>query len=198
MLSAVIYSKIRYRLRTDFQLCSSNNDLIFILSHLQIPDLLIYCVESVRVHKIDTNAVVPEEYLEVGLKQESSVLNKLTPETKSIPKSSVPKQEVVVSRSEESESKECKTKSVLKSRPDGAYKPPLVPDEETFQARISCIGDDGTIYIIPKSLGKILYVWKIKYPCGILVITGIAVQYENECQKAGPGRAWPHATRHLG
>ncbi|XP_019337531.1 RING finger protein 17 isoform X2 [Alligator mississippiensis] len=111
-----------------------------------------------RVHKIDTNAVVPEEYLEVGLKQESSVLNKLTPETKSIPKSSVPKQEVVVSRSEESESKECKTKSVLKSRPDGAYKPPLVPDEETFQARISCIGDDGTIYIIPKSLEKALNV----------------------------------------
>uniref|UniRef100_A0A7M4F5B0 RING finger protein 17 n=1 Tax=Crocodylus porosus TaxID=8502 RepID=A0A7M4F5B0_CROPO len=111
-----------------------------------------------RVHKIDTSAVVPEEYLEVGLKQESSVLNKLTPETESIPKTSVPKQEVLFSRSEQNETKECKTKSVLKSRPDRIYKPPLVPDEETFQALISCIGDDGTIYTIPKSLEKVLNV----------------------------------------
>nr|XP_004665944.2 RING finger protein 17 isoform X1 [Jaculus jaculus] len=37
------------------------------------------------------------------------------------------------------------------TRPTGYYKPPAIPNVNTFEAIVSCIGDDGTIFIVPKS-----------------------------------------------
>uniref|UniRef100_A0A674J6R6 RING finger protein 17 n=1 Tax=Terrapene triunguis TaxID=2587831 RepID=A0A674J6R6_9SAUR len=92
----------------------------------------------------------PEKPLEVALKQESPCLNELILETECTPKCLVPEKEVTLSVNEpkEHESK----KLVLKSRMDGAYKPPIIPDMKELQAIINCIGDDGTIYMVPKSL----------------------------------------------
>ncbi|XP_067418829.1 RING finger protein 17 [Emydura macquarii macquarii] len=103
-----------------------------------------------RTHETDIRDADPEKPLEVPLKQESPCLNELIPETESTPKCLVPEKEVTLSINEYKgyESK----KPVLKSRIDGAYKPPIIPDMKVFQAIISCIGDDGTIYMVPKSL----------------------------------------------
>ncbi|CAM4399724.1 RING finger protein 17 [Lepidochelys kempii] len=103
-----------------------------------------------RTHEIDIRDADPEKPLEVPLKQESLCLNELISETECTPKCLVPEKEVTLSINEptEHESK----KLVLESRMDGEYKPPIIPDMKEFQAIISCIGDDGTIYMMPKSL----------------------------------------------
>uniref|UniRef100_A0A8C5T0N7 RING finger protein 17 n=1 Tax=Malurus cyaneus samueli TaxID=2593467 RepID=A0A8C5T0N7_9PASS len=41
--------------------------------------------------------------------------------------------------------------SLPHSEMDEVYKSPIVPETKIFQALVSCIGGDGTIYIIPKS-----------------------------------------------
>ncbi|EMP36445.1 RING finger protein 17 [Chelonia mydas] len=103
-----------------------------------------------RTHEIDTSDADPEKPLEVPVKQESLCLNELISETECTLKCLVPEKDVTLSINEptEHESK----KLVLKSRMDGEYKPPIIPDMKEFQAIISCIGDDGTIYMMPKSL----------------------------------------------
>ncbi|XP_007495242.1 RING finger protein 17 isoform X1 [Monodelphis domestica] len=42
-------------------------------------------------------------------------------------------------------------KAVLDPRTRGCYKPPVIPNMKVFEAVVSCIGDDGTIYVVPKS-----------------------------------------------
>uniref|UniRef100_A0A4X2M414 RING finger protein 17 n=1 Tax=Vombatus ursinus TaxID=29139 RepID=A0A4X2M414_VOMUR len=42
-------------------------------------------------------------------------------------------------------------KTVLDPRIGGCYKPPAIPNMKVFEAVVSCIGDDGTIYVVPKS-----------------------------------------------
>uniref|UniRef100_A0A8C0JF70 RING finger protein 17 n=1 Tax=Chelonoidis abingdonii TaxID=106734 RepID=A0A8C0JF70_CHEAB len=103
-----------------------------------------------RTHEIDISDADPEKPLEVPLKQESPCLNELIPETECTPQCLVPEKQVTLSDNEpkEHESK----KLVLKSRMDGAYKPPVIPDMKELKAIINCIGDDGTIYMVPKSL----------------------------------------------
>uniref|UniRef100_A0A8C3RQI7 RING finger protein 17 n=1 Tax=Chelydra serpentina TaxID=8475 RepID=A0A8C3RQI7_CHESE len=114
--------------------------------HIDISEYLMKKGLAFR-NKSDADHVKP---LEVPSKQESPCLNELIPETECTPKCLVPEKEVTLSINEpkEHESK----KLVLKSRMDGAYKPPIIPDMKEFQAIISCIGDDGTIYMVPKSL----------------------------------------------
>ncbi|XP_039354885.1 RING finger protein 17 isoform X6 [Mauremys reevesii] len=103
-----------------------------------------------RTHEIDISDADPEKPLEVPLKPESPCLNELIPEIECAPQCLVPEKQVTLSVNEpkEHESK----KLVLKSRMDGAYKPPIIPDMKELKAIINCIGDDGTIYMVPKSL----------------------------------------------
>lgn len=55
----------------------------------------------------------------------------------------------------EGEQKSLKTYEPLPhSGMDEVYKSPIVPEAKVFQAVVSCIGSDGTIYIIPKSFGE--------------------------------------------
>ncbi|XP_013360965.1 PREDICTED: RING finger protein 17 isoform X2 [Chinchilla lanigera] len=44
---------------------------------------------------------------------------------------------------------ECKEK-ISEQRTTGCYKPPVIPNKKVFEAIVSCIGDDGTIFVIPK------------------------------------------------
>uniref|UniRef100_A0A8D0GPR5 RING finger protein 17 n=1 Tax=Sphenodon punctatus TaxID=8508 RepID=A0A8D0GPR5_SPHPU len=58
---------------------------------------------------------------------------------------------------------------VIVPRMEMAYKPPVIPSMDAFQAIVSCIGDDGTIYIIPKSqesaLNKLMDDLQNKFKC---------------------------------
>lgn len=57
---------------------------------------------------------------------------------------------------ESSVSESCKRyKSLLGSRRVDVYKSPTMPEEKVFRAVVSCIGNDGTIFVIPKSFGKV-------------------------------------------
>ncbi|KAL1780761.1 RING finger protein 17 [Sigmodon hispidus] len=72
------------------------------------------------------------------------------------------------------------------TRATGCYKPPAIPNTNTFEAVVSCIGDDGTIFVVPKSsefeLIKMMdeiqsnlkclgllepYLWKKGEPCAV-------------------------------
>lgn len=43
-------------------------------------------------------------------------------------------------------------------RTTGCYRPPAIPNMKVFEAIVSCIGDDGTIFVVPKLSGNIFYV----------------------------------------
>lgn len=50
---------------------------------------------------------------------------------------------------------------ILEPRNTGCYQPPIIPNTKVFDATVSCIGDDGTIFVVPKLSGKIVYIIKI-------------------------------------
>lgn len=43
---------------------------------------------------------------------------------------------------------------IPKPRTTGCYKPPVIPDVREFEAVVSCVGDDGTVFVVPKLAGK--------------------------------------------
>ncbi|XP_073898932.1 RING finger protein 17 isoform X2 [Castor canadensis] len=72
------------------------------------------------------------------------------------------------------------------TRTTGCYKPPVIPNMKVFEAIVSCIGDDGTIFVVPKlsefKLVKMMneiqtnlkclgllepYFWKKGEPCAV-------------------------------
>ncbi|EPY87116.1 hypothetical protein CB1_000273067 [Camelus ferus] len=40
---------------------------------------------------------------------------------------------------------------ILEPRTAGSYRPPAIPTQKVFEAIVSCIGDDGTVFVVPKS-----------------------------------------------
>uniref|UniRef100_A0A8D0GWB4 RING finger protein 17 n=1 Tax=Sphenodon punctatus TaxID=8508 RepID=A0A8D0GWB4_SPHPU len=120
-----------------------------------------------RTHKIKTSDAVLEKPLEVSLEQECSPLNKLIPETECTPNCSVSETEDTLSPSVLTEHQ--LKQQVIVPRMEMAYKPPVIPSMDAFQAIVSCIGDDGTIYIIPKSqesaLNKLMDDLQNKFKC---------------------------------
>ncbi|NXI72622.1 RNF17 protein, partial [Anseranas semipalmata] len=98
-----------------------------------------------RTHKAAVACVVPRKHPE----QENPRLNGCNSETACIRSSTAQQKDTDVS---ESEQKSCKThESLLPLEMDGIYKAPIIPEARTFQAVVSCVGHDGTIYMIPKS-----------------------------------------------
>lgn len=94
--------------------------------------------------------LVSKEHLEVHFKQESPQLDGCNSKITCGRNRTVPEENSSIS---ESEQKSLKT-SKLHSEMDEVYKSPIVPEAKIFQAIVSCIGSDGTIYIIPKSFGE--------------------------------------------
>ncbi|XP_074938838.1 RING finger protein 17 [Phalacrocorax aristotelis] len=90
-----------------------------------------------------------KEHLKVHLEQECSQLDDCNSEAVCRKNNTAPEENIPVS---ESEQKPCKTyKALLHSGTDEIYKSPIIPEAKIFQAVVSCVGRDGTIYIIPKS-----------------------------------------------
>uniref|UniRef100_I3NH75 RING finger protein 17 n=1 Tax=Ictidomys tridecemlineatus TaxID=43179 RepID=I3NH75_ICTTR len=75
---------------------------------------------------------------------------------------------------------------ISEPRAIGCYKPPVIPNMKVFEAVVSCIGDDGTIFVVPKlsefELVKMMneiqsnlkylgllepYFWKKGEPCAV-------------------------------
>ncbi|KAM4860256.1 RING finger protein 17 isoform 2-T2 [Thomomys bottae] len=95
-----------------------------------------------RTSKSDYNHS-SEKSLEVPLEQGDSAItecNKINfdPDKKAVDK---------ISEHKISEVKE----KMPETRITGCYKPPTIPNTEVFEAIVSCIGDDGTIFVVPKS-----------------------------------------------
>ncbi|KFV43360.1 RING finger protein 17, partial [Tyto alba] len=102
-----------------------------------------------RTQKADVACSVSKEHLKVHLEQENTQLDGCNSETACARNSAAPEENITVS---ESEQNPCKTdKSLLQSGTVEIYKSPIIPEMKNFQAVVSCIGRDGTIYIIPKS-----------------------------------------------
>ncbi|KAM6140971.1 LOW QUALITY PROTEIN: RING finger protein 17 [Pterocles gutturalis] len=103
-----------------------------------------------RTDKAGVPCSVSKEHLKVHLEQESTRLDGFNSKTPCARSSTAPEEDITVS---ESEQKSCKTyKSLLHSRRDEVYKSPIIPEAKIFEAVVSSIGRDGTIYIIPKSV----------------------------------------------
>ncbi|XP_006146784.1 RING finger protein 17 isoform X2 [Tupaia chinensis] len=95
-----------------------------------------------RINKLDNSNSLSEKCLENSLKQEDSVV------TKCITSNFDPNKKPagIISEDKVSEFKE----KILEPRTTGCYKPPAIPNTKVFEAIVSCIGDDGTIFVVPK------------------------------------------------
>uniref|UniRef100_A0A8C5UWH2 RING finger protein 17 n=1 Tax=Microcebus murinus TaxID=30608 RepID=A0A8C5UWH2_MICMU len=95
-----------------------------------------------RINKLDNSHSLPEKSPGVPLEQEGSVVTKCVkidfdPDKKAADK---------ISEHKVSEFKE----KIPEPRTTGCYKPPAIPNMQVFEAVVSCIGDDGTIFVVPK------------------------------------------------
>ncbi|XP_010283221.1 PREDICTED: RING finger protein 17 [Phaethon lepturus] len=102
-----------------------------------------------RTDKADVACSVSKEHVKVHTEQENTQLDGCNSETACAKTSAALEENITVS---EREQKSCKTyKALLHSGMDEIYKSPVIPEAKIFQAVVSCVGHDGTIYIIPKS-----------------------------------------------
>lgn len=98
---------------------------------------------------------VPVKHPEVRLEQVNPQVSTCNSEPACARSSSAEQEDINVSKNEE--------KSKLPLEMNKTYKPPIIPEERNFQAVVSCVGNDGTLYIIPKSSGK--FAWKETRVC---------------------------------
>ncbi|XP_036155889.1 RING finger protein 17 isoform X1 [Myotis myotis] len=96
-----------------------------------------------RINKLDNSHSLSEKSLEIPLKQEDSMV------TKCIKINSDPDKKAadIINEHRVSAFKE----NILEARTPGCYKPPVIPNMKVFEAVVSCIGDDGTVFVVPKS-----------------------------------------------
>ncbi|XP_040400010.1 RING finger protein 17 isoform X1 [Cygnus olor] len=104
---------------------------------------------NTRTLKAAVACAVPEKHPDVCLEEENPQLNGCNSETACIRSSAAQEKDGDVS---ENEQKPCKMyKSLVHLEMHEIYKAPIIPEAKIFQAIVSCIGHDGTIYMIPKS-----------------------------------------------
>ncbi|KAF2973703.1 hypothetical protein EK904_004545 [Melospiza melodia maxima] len=104
---------------------------------------------EIRTGKANGACLVSKEDLEVHFEQENTQLDGCNSKIAYERSRTVPEENTTIS--------ECEQKSLKMHEPlprpemEEVYKSPIVPEAKVFQAVVSCIGGDGTIYIIPKS-----------------------------------------------
>ncbi|KAM9203410.1 RING finger protein 17 [Mergus octosetaceus] len=102
-----------------------------------------------RTHKAAVACAVPKKHPEIRLEEENPQLNSCDSETACERDNAAEEKDGDVS---ESEQKPHKTyKSLVRLEMHEIYKAPIIPEAKIFQAVVSCVGHDGTIYMIPKS-----------------------------------------------
>ncbi|XP_057563202.1 RING finger protein 17 [Hippopotamus amphibius kiboko] len=95
-----------------------------------------------RINKLDNSHSLSQKSLEIPLEQGKSMITKCI----KINPDSDRKATVIMSEHKVSELKE----KILEPGTSGYYKPPSIPNQKVFKAIVSCIGDDGTIFVVPK------------------------------------------------
>uniref|UniRef100_A0A8D2D0F5 RING finger protein 17 n=1 Tax=Sciurus vulgaris TaxID=55149 RepID=A0A8D2D0F5_SCIVU len=129
-----------------------------------------------RINKSNNNHS-SEKSLQIPLGQEDLIVT-----TKHIKINFEKKATNIINEHKVSEFKE----QISEPRAIGCYKPPVIPNTKVFEAVVSCIGDDGTIFVIPKlsefELVKMMneiqsnlkylgllepYFWKKGEPCAV-------------------------------
>ncbi|XP_032694160.1 RING finger protein 17 [Lontra canadensis] len=95
-----------------------------------------------RITKLNNSYSSSEKSLEIPLEQEDSMV------TKCIKINFDPNKKAadVISEYRVSEFQQ----KIPEPRTTGCYKPPAIPNMKVFEAIVSCIGDDGTIFVVPK------------------------------------------------
>ncbi|XP_010131433.1 PREDICTED: RING finger protein 17 [Buceros rhinoceros silvestris] len=139
-----------YALPVDMLYKDETGKLVDISEHLVQKGL---ALRRRRTNKADVACSVSKKHFKVHVEQEDAQLDGRNSEAACARNSTAPEESIIVS---ESEQKSCKRyQSVLYSGRADVYKSPTIPEEKVFQAVVSCIGYDGTIYVIPKSFGKV-------------------------------------------
>ncbi|XP_060090816.1 RING finger protein 17 [Heteronotia binoei] len=102
-----------------------------------------------RKRRTDIIRALPEKLQEIPVKQENTVISNSNAIGGYMLSSLAPEREadIPITDCEEKESE----KSVDLSRAVVTYKPPAIPSVNQFSAVVSCVADNGTIYVIPKS-----------------------------------------------
>ncbi|XP_035182685.1 RING finger protein 17 [Oxyura jamaicensis] len=104
---------------------------------------------NTRNHRAAVACAVPKKHPEACLEEVNPQLNGCNSETACVRSSAAQEKDGDVS---ESEQKPCKLyKSLVRLEMPEIYKAPIIPEAKNFQAVVSCVGHDGTIYVIPKS-----------------------------------------------
>ncbi|XP_075419678.1 RING finger protein 17 [Tenrec ecaudatus] len=148
--------------------------------HVDVSKYLIkkgLALKEKRISKLENNGTFSEKPLKISLEHAGSVDTKGIKINCDLDKRAADNSEQKVS--------ECKEK-VREPKCPGCYKPPTIPNMEVFDAVVSCIGDDGTIFVVPKlsefDLMKMMseiqnnlkclgllepYFWKKGEPCAV-------------------------------
>ncbi|XP_004401420.1 PREDICTED: RING finger protein 17 [Odobenus rosmarus divergens] len=95
-----------------------------------------------RIKKLNNSHSSSEKSLEIPLEPEDSMVTKCI----KINFDSDKKAADVMSEYRLSELQQ----KIAEPRTTGCYKPPAIPNMKVFEAIVSCIGDDGTIFVVPK------------------------------------------------
>uniref|UniRef100_A0ABM5FWJ1 RING finger protein 17 isoform X1 n=1 Tax=Pogona vitticeps TaxID=103695 RepID=A0ABM5FWJ1_9SAUR len=103
-----------------------------------------------RPTETDSSTTSSSKLPEIPFEQKDSDINNLLTKTECAPVLSVPEKEVDPLQ-KVTESKEEEFKMPVSQPMTEAYKPPALPSSDTFTAIVSCVSEDGTIYVIPKS-----------------------------------------------
>ncbi|XP_068003982.1 RING finger protein 17 [Melanerpes formicivorus] len=120
-----------------------------------------------RTDKADVTCSISKEYLEAHSEQENAQMNGCHSDTPHARVSTAPEGSMVVSESEQKSDQA--HESPFPSGMGEMYTSPIIPVERIFQAAVSYVGCDGTIYIIPKAyeikLKKLMTEIQSKFRC---------------------------------
>ncbi|KFP79160.1 PREDICTED: RING finger protein 17, partial [Apaloderma vittatum] len=144
-----------------------------------------------RTDKAGVACLVSKEHLTVRSEQENTQVDGCSSKTPCGRTSAVAEENIAVS---ESQQKSCKTyKSLHCSGMNEVYKSPIIPEAKIFQARVSYVGRDGTIYVIPKAfetaLNKLMTEIQSNFKC-LGLLEPYCWKVGEACVVRGPDTTW--------
>ncbi|NXC42199.1 RNF17 protein, partial [Penelope pileata] len=146
--------------------------------------------KNTRTEKAAVACAVPKKHPSVRLEQENPQLNSHNSKPAHA-RSCSDGEGIVVSKSEQ-KSQET-SESLLPLGRDEVYKAPVVPEARTFQAVVSCVERDGTIYVIPKSfeseLNKLMVEIQSNFKC-LGLLEPYSWKKEEACVVRGSDTRW--------
>ncbi|XP_040518247.1 RING finger protein 17 isoform X3 [Gallus gallus] len=141
---------------------------------------------NTRTDKAAVTCAVPKKYPKVHLEQENAQLSSCNSEPAHARSSSDEQEDINVSNRTEQ-------KSRLPLEINKTYKPPIIPEERNFQAVVSCVGNDGTLYVIPKSseseLKKLMVEIQNNFKC-LGLLEPYSWRKEEACVVRGSDSLW--------